>query len=183
MNLKNILFVGGIHGVGKSTICKQLCVDLDVNYLSASDVLKWKDINIDKKNKKVTNIPGTQDRLIAGLNNVITPDNYYILDGHFCLFDANAIVTKIPFDTFKIINPLSLTVITGNLDDVLNGLQSRDQKSYTYESLSNMQKLEMEYAQELSDLLKVKLFKFSKADYSLNYTNILSQYHESIVRH
>lgn len=183
MNLKNILFVGGIHGVGKSTICRQLSTDLNVNYLSASEVLKWKDINTDEKNKKVTNIPDTQDRLISGLNNLIKPHNKYILDGHFCLFDGSGFATKIPIETFEIINPLSLTIITGDLDEILNGLQNRDQKSYTHESLSHMQKLEIEYAQELSDILKIKLFRFSKADYSFDYSNILNQYHESVIRH
>ena len=63
----NIFCVGGIHGVGKSTICRQLALDLSIHYLSASEVLKWKDLNTDKKNKNVNNISDTQDRLITSL--------------------------------------------------------------------------------------------------------------------
>jgi adenylate kinase len=49
----NIAFIGGIHGVGKSTICQQICDKLNLVYLSASELIKWSDINEDVKNKKV----------------------------------------------------------------------------------------------------------------------------------
>jgi len=34
--LDNITFIGGIHGVGKSTICRQICDEIKLEYLSAS---------------------------------------------------------------------------------------------------------------------------------------------------
>ena len=46
-----IAFIGGIHGVGKSTVCKHICRDLKIEYLSASELLKWKDLNEDAQNK------------------------------------------------------------------------------------------------------------------------------------
>jgi adenylate kinase len=67
----NISFIGGIHGVGKSTICKDLCTKLSVEYLSASQVLKWADLNQDVKNKMAENISVTQDRLIEKLVNTV----------------------------------------------------------------------------------------------------------------
>jgi len=63
---EKIAFIGGIHGVGKSTICRQICDEIKLEYLSASELLKWKEINEDVKNKKVISRPDTQDRLITG---------------------------------------------------------------------------------------------------------------------
>jgi adenylate kinase len=176
----NIFFVGGIHGVGKSTICRQLAIDLNINYLSASEVLKWKELNTDVKNKRVNDIPDTQDRLIAGLQNIVIPQNYYILDGHFCLFNKDGLVTKIPLVTFAAINPISLTIIVGDIEEILAGLQNRDQKTYSQRSLIQMQELEMEYAQEISEKLKVRLHVLSKNGHNLNYKNLLSQFNESL---
>jgi adenylate kinase len=67
----NIVFVGGIHGVGKRTIWQYICHELNMKYLSASELLRWEDINEDAKNKKVKDIPLTQNRLVLGLSNRI----------------------------------------------------------------------------------------------------------------
>ena len=39
----NIIFIGGVHGVGKGTICQKIKEKLDFTHLSASEVLKWDD--------------------------------------------------------------------------------------------------------------------------------------------
>lgn len=176
----NIIFVGGIHGVGKSTICQKLVSDLNINYLSASEVLKWADLNTDKKNKKVSDIPQTQNRLISGLTNIITQDNYYILDGHFCLFNKEGIVTKIPLETFIAISPIYLIIVIDDIADIVIALEKRDEKAYDFDTLAQMQNLEIEYAHEISQKLNIPLFEFNKNNYALNYESILSQLNESI---
>ena len=105
--LDNIAFIGGIHGVGKSTICRHICDELKLEYLSASELIKWKDINEDAQNKKVNNIPVTQDLLILGLTNNIQKDKSYILDGHYCLLNEENEIVNISLDTFKLTNPFS----------------------------------------------------------------------------
>ena len=126
----NISFIGGIHGVGKSTICKDLCGKLGIEYLSASAVLKWADLNTDAKNKKVEDISLTQNRLIAGLINTVKKENHYLLDGHYCLFDKDANVTRVPFATFEIINPVSLHLIICDVHKIKLRIEERDHRSY-----------------------------------------------------
>src|SRR5690606_18775242 len=101
----NIIFIGGIHGVGKSTICQHICRELNMVYLSASELLKWEEINDDANNKKVKDIPFTQNRLITGLFNTIQKRHFYLLDGHYCLLNGKAEVEKISIDIFMQINP------------------------------------------------------------------------------
>jgi len=148
--LENISFVGGIHGVGKSTICKDICKKFKINYLSASEVLKWSKLNTDVKNKKVDDISFTQDLLITGLNEQANKSERYILDGHYCLFNKDGNVERIPFDTFRQINPASLHIITGNIDEIKKHLEERDQKQYNYKLLKEMQDAEIDYANEIS---------------------------------
>lgn len=161
----NIIFVGGIHGVGKSTICQQLCDELSMEYLSASDVLKWKDINKDLKNKKVENIPYAQDRLIIGLKNILQEDKRYLLDGHYCLLNKDNEVENISLDTFVQINPTVLCVILGNISEIKNRLETRDNKLYEYELLEYLQKSELTYAKSLSEVLNIPLYIGNNNDY------------------
>jgi adenylate kinase len=152
-----ISFVGGIHGVGKSTICNDICNQLNLSYLSASELIKWAKINTDKNNKNVKDIPDTQQRLIDGIANAVQNNKSYLLDGHYCLLDANNNVIKISIDIFKEIAPSSLILVIGDVAKIKKKLEERDQKEYSYDLLSQMQATEIAYAKELSSLLNLKL--------------------------
>lgn len=70
----NIIFIGGIHGVGKGTICKKITDQFsDLIHTSASKLLKWEEIST-PENKQVQNFESTQDRLIKGLKATIEKD-------------------------------------------------------------------------------------------------------------
>ena len=49
--MSGLIFVGGIHGVGKGTICTEICSQTDLIHITASEVLKWNEIS-----DQVTNI-------------------------------------------------------------------------------------------------------------------------------
>lgn len=152
-----IAFIGGIHGVGKSTICRQICNELNLEYLSASELLKWKDINEDAKNKKVKDIPDTQNRLILGLTNTVKKDKNYLLDGHYCLLNSDNEVVNIPLDTFEKINPISLNLILGDITEIKKRLETRDNKPYDYSLLERLQNEELTYAKHLSKKMGITL--------------------------
>lgn len=162
----NIAFIGGIHGVGKSTICRQICDDVELEYLSASELIKWKDINEDAQNKKVRNILGTQDRLIHGLINCIQKGRHYILDGHYCLLSSENKIVDIPLNTFRLINPVSLNIVLGDIIETKNRLEKRDNRRYDQDLLSQMQDCELNHARHLSKTLGVTLNIGTQNDFS-----------------
>lgn len=163
--LNNIAFIGGIHGVGKSTVCRQICEDIKIEYLSASALLRWEEINQDSKNKKVSSVPASQESLLTGLVNTIQKDKYYLLDGHYCLLSLDNDVVDVPLETFKRINPVSLNLIIGDIAEIKNRLESRDQRSYGFDLLKKMQDNEMEYAKRLSKTLGITLNIGSQNDF------------------
>ena len=162
----NISFIGGIHGVGKSTICNIVCTETNLVYLSASEVLKWAELNEDQHNKNVQDIPSTQNRLIQGLCNKIDNTKRYLLDGHYCLLDKNYNITKVPIETFTAINPISLHIIIGDIQEIKDRLELRDNKMYDYALLEEMQKQEQQYAEELADFFDLKLNIGKQEDFS-----------------
>lgn len=170
----NIVFIGGIHGVGKSTICLNICQKLNLEYLSASELLKWNDINDDIKNKKVEDIPYTQNRLIKGLKSIVNHKKFYLLDGHYCLLNKDNEVENISINTFLMINPIAFCLILGDVLEIKNRLEVRDSKPYKYELLELLQDSELNYSKLLSKTLNTPLHVGKNNDYS-NLTNALSK--------
>ncbi len=176
--MKEIIFAGGIHGVGKSTLCREIASQLNLTYLSASDLLNWKDLNTDEKNKKVTDIPDTQHRLLKGLGAVVQPGKRYILDGHFCLFNKDNDVTPVPLDTFEGIAPEALVLVTGEAQEIASSLQIRDSRFYDPVVLSQMQQQEIIHARLIAKHLLIPLVIFDKSLHTMS--NLIKQIHESL---
>lgn len=164
--INNIAFIGGIHGVGKSSICKHICHALNMEHLTASELLKWEDINEDSKNKKVRNITETQERLILGLENTVNNSKCYLLDGHYCLLNSNNLIENVPFETFKQINLFSLNIILGDISEIKMRLETRDNKKYEYHLLEHLQHEELNYAKLLSEKLGLTLNIATQNDFS-----------------
>jgi adenylate kinase len=145
----NLIFIGGIHGVGKGTICKEISRVTNANHIIASDLLKWYEIsNVDNKN--VANIKFTQDRLVTGLNKVINKNELPLLDGNFCLFNSIGETEKIPKETFIKINPRLIAIVTTSVNKIQERLQNRDGKIYNLDKLKEMQITEMNYAKQIA---------------------------------
>nr|WP_299385044.1 ATP-binding protein [Allomuricauda sp.] len=153
-----IIFVGGIHGVGKGTFCKKLTENFDLTHLTASEVLKWNEIS-DLKNKKVSNIHSTQERLINNLNQIIKSDQNYLLDGHFTLLNSDGEPEKIPDSTFEGIMPISIFLLTCEPTTVLSRLNKRDNSSYDLNVVQKMQDMEIQHANHISTKLGIPLFE------------------------
>lgn len=98
---RKIIFIRGIRGSGKGTISKNICSNTSIIPLTASDLIKWNEMNVDSNNKKVNNILNTQERLIKGLNSIVNNENVYLLDGHFCLLNKNNEPERVPLSTFR----------------------------------------------------------------------------------
>lgn len=129
MNHSKIIFVGGIHAVGKGTVCEKLTQKFNFKHLSASQVLKWNEIS-DLKNKKVQDFSTTQDRLLNNLNRIIEPNKKYLLDGHFTLLNSNGEPEKIDESTFVEIQPESIILLTCEPKIIFERLKQRDNSSY-----------------------------------------------------
>ena len=164
--MSNIIFIGGIHGVGKSTVCDQICFDKKISYLSASSLIKWAEINTDPKNKNVKDIEDTQQRLLRGLNETVQPNMNYILDGHFCLFNKDSEVSKIPITLFRNISPVMLCLVTGNVAEIKNNIEQRDNRKYDLDLLTQMQEEEIQHACFIASDLGIELVLGSKENFS-----------------
>lgn len=163
--MKNIIFIGGIHGVGKGTICREIALKTELIHLTASQILKWEEIS-DIDNKLVKDITSSQDRLIKGLKNLIKKDAVYLLDGHFCLLNSNGTPRRIDEDTFDKINPKAIAIVVDNVKKIAERLEVRDGKIYAVRILNELQQMEIEYAKYLSIKYSIPYIEIKNGNYS-----------------
>jgi adenylate kinase len=157
----NTIFVGGIHGVGKGYLCSSLVTRFkDIKHLSASEVIKWHG----GTNKEVENIEYTQNRLIQNLKKIISPDEKYLLDGHFCLLKTDNTIEDIPLNTFREINPILIIVVVDEVELIKERLDKRDNKIYNIDILKRFQDRELSYAKTISDEFGVECVQVSSND-------------------
>ena len=163
--MKNIIFIGGIHGVGKGTICNEIAFKTGSIHLTASEILKWKEIS-DRDNKLVKNIASTQSRLIKGLENLIRTHEKYLLDGHFCLLNSDGIPSRIDEGTFDQINPKAIAIVIDVVEKIAKRLEVRDGKIYDVKVLNELQQMEIEYAKYLSDKYSIPYIEIKDRNYT-----------------
>lgn len=161
---RNIIFIGGIHGVGKGTICEKISLSKKVTHFSASKVLKWNEIS-KKENKLVKDLDKTQIRLLKGLNALIQDEHTYLLDGHYCLLNSNGEPKRVSEKTFEIIDPKVMTIVIEDTEIIYERLKQRDGTKYSLSLLNEMQEMEIKYAKFLSSKYNKPYVEIHKGDY------------------
>jgi len=164
------IFIGGIHGVGKSTICAKICAELNMPHLIAGDVIrkfkKTNSIHHVDQGKRVGNIPVNQDILVSALNKIVIDHSSYVLDGHFTLFDSSGAVHPIPISTFSAINPAIMFLVVDEPELIQSRLLSRDEETYCPKALGEMQDAEVDHASAVSKNLNIELHKVHPLSFS-----------------
>ncbi|MBY6825656.1 ATP-binding protein, partial [Clostridium botulinum] len=147
MEFNNIIFVGGIHGVGKTTLCNHMSKKIKLENYSSSDLIKNLNSKRIRTDKKVDDIDKNQNVLIRAVREYLLDSKKdYILDGHFCLINNENDIEEIPIETFRKLNLKVIIVITDNPKNIMKKLQFRDDKKYSLDFIDFFQKKEVEYA-------------------------------------
>lgn len=149
-----IIFVGGVHGVGKSTfssLVKSKCPQ--IYSLSCSEIIKWEN----PTHKEVENVGETQNKLLQNIPYFIDQDKNYILDGHFCLLTEKGCIERIPMEVFETISPSFIVVLKDSPHKICQRLNVRDAHCYSIEFIAEFQREEIKYAKEVADTLGVPI--------------------------
>ncbi len=162
MQNQNIIFIGGIHAVGKSTFikyAKRFAPNIEI--LSCSTLLKWEK----PEDKEVEDVMSNQERLLSALNDVVDVDKPYFVDGHFCLLDTNHNIVPVDFAIIKAINPRTIILLTEDVNVIHQRLLERDGKDYDMQLLLDMDSKERELAQTFSTQYDVPICVINSDEY------------------
>jgi adenylate kinase len=169
-----LIFIAGIHGVGKSTFCKNFeKIHPNLECFSASSLIKNYKSNAFTDLKQVPNVDANQDLLISALESQKTTKDLILLDGHFCLFDSNFIPQKIPQEVFLKLKISLIILLTAPVELIIQRMKNRDGKSHSVEQLSELQDLEISAAKNTAETLNIPLHIITHDNISTNLeTNI-----------
>jgi predicted transcriptional regulator/adenylate kinase len=151
-----MVFVGGIHGVGKSTITKNLCDLIGYKCVTASSLITEYGRKIDN-NKRVGHIVENQAVLLQALDKAKLKHNSLLLDGHFTLINRRGKIVPIDIKVFRAMKPDHLILIKGELDEIVVRLQNRDGKIWTNSLLSKFQAEEEAHARYVAKDIGIPL--------------------------
>lgn len=161
---RNLIFVTGIHGVGKTSRCRAISDKFGLLYLNAGEVInREKEIHNIVKDKRVADVVDNQNFLIKGLNKSASEKNL-LLDGHLTLISNGYEIEKVPTRFLREINPALIILLMNNPDEIVKNLRNRDLKDYTVELITSQQEIESKYAEQVAKELNVQIVKFNSYD-------------------
>lgn len=161
--MSNLIFIGGVHGVGKTTICSELTANYHIPVYSASKIIsELKNQNL-PSNKLIPDVDVNQTLLIEGLKSVRTTEETFILDGHFCLINEKRTITKIAESIFQRIEPNACIVVTDSVDNIAERLKARDHIDYEQSFIKFFQDEEMNHAIFLSNNLNIPCYVYNQS--------------------
>jgi adenylate kinase len=155
MRQRKIIFIAGVHGVGKTTLCNNLAARFSIEHFSASNLIAKEKEEQHLRSKQVKNIAGNQDYLVAALNKYLNSTDWYLLDGHFCLLSKDNEITRIPYSTYEDIAPSAILILVDKLENIYARLNSRDNIRYDLSLLKSFQEQEILYAEYIRDKLGI----------------------------
>ena len=119
------IFVAGIYGVGKSTLCDSLAEVLDIPSYSAGDLISQVNGEIYGANKALQNKYSNQDILALAVDEKLKYSSTILLAGHFCIFDKHNHVDRLPCDIFQKLHIQQILVLISVPCAINNGIPMR----------------------------------------------------------
>lgn len=152
-----MIFISGVHGVGKSYFCSIVREQIGIETYSASKLIS------DRKNqgfpasKLIPDIDENQQYLVASVDELRKKGNEFIVDGHFCLLNGEGKITRISLDTFTSLNPDAIILLTENPQVIAERRKARDGIDHSIEEIEAFQQQERLYSTEVAALLGIPI--------------------------
>lgn len=159
-----MIFISGVHGVGKSYFCDMVKREVFINTYSASALIAEKKKSGFSSDKLIPDIDDNQQYLLDAVDELRSTEQNFILDGHFCLLNAEGAVTRIPPETFTTLKPEAIILLTEDPEVIASRRKDRDGRDVSFEGIKEFQDKEKEYAIEIAHDIGAQLFISKSAD-------------------
>lgn len=153
-----VIFVAGIHGVGKTTGCRAVAEELGIPHYSASQVIKGEKASaIEEQSKLVADIDENQRLLIQGVSKLIQGGRF-LLDGHFTVLrELDGGIEAVHVDVFRQLRIEGIVTYKDSPSKIANRMQLRDGVLPPVGLLQSHQNAEIAHAKHVADALSVPL--------------------------
>lgn len=152
-----VIFVAGIHGVGKTTGCMHVAQSLGVPHVTASQIIReGKASGIADVEKVVDNLDENQLVLVQGVQHHLFREKRLLLDGHFTLRTKEGI-KPIPLRVFQSLSIRAVAVFTDDPVQIALRISERDDTTHHVDAIRSHQETEVAHAHRVSTALGIPI--------------------------
>ena len=146
------IFVGWVHGVGKSTCCEQAGRLLGIQHRSASAMIKSQHADaISATDKAVVSPAANQQCLIQAVTtSFANGEKLLLLDGHFTIPTTAGQVERIPAEVFEALNVSGIVVLVEEPHVIRKHRKRRDGNAPEVTAIEESQAMELEHARQIA---------------------------------
>lgn len=155
----SLIFLGGVHGVGKSSMCSDFGERYQMNVLSAGAIIRAERQNpLPDTRTTVQDVSGNQELLVRGIRRQrdVLPGRY-LLDGHFVLKTTAGNIEEIGVDIFSAMGVSHLVCLHDDPTAIARRLSERDGSVQDVDAIATLQLAELDRAAFVSGSLGVNL--------------------------
>ena len=149
-----VIFVAGIHAVGKTTVCKAVSDEFGVPHYTASQIIRdEKSSAVSANSKLVAEVADNQRLLIQGVSRLLE-GGIFLLDGHFTMRrKSDGGIEAIHADVFRELRIGGVVLFTDHPEEISKRMHKRDGVSQPVEMFRSHQDAEVAHAKHIADTL------------------------------
>lgn len=152
-----MIFVSGVHGVGKTYFCNTVREKLGIKSYTASQLIEVKKNKSFSTDKRVSDVDINQILLLEAIEELRQSEKEFILDGHFCLLNAEGEISRIPKNTYLSLKPSSIILLTEKPEIIAERRYLRDGIQQDLSEIKAFQDAEKNYAIEIAAYLDIPI--------------------------
>jgi adenylate kinase len=157
---KGLVFCGGVHGVGKTSLCRALADQMHAVHVSAGSLLRF--AGFVKPSQYTVLDPRANQAYIQGALREYREQHRnarIVLDGHFCLLRPERRIQVLPCALFESLTATALLIVVDDPLAISRRLADRDGAYLDEMFVDRLQRREVARAQAISRRLCVPLRK------------------------
>lgn len=151
-----IIFVSGIHGVGKTFLGAPVAQQLGIRHATASQLIREeRGLQSWGADKRVSGLDENQAALILATKRVHSGGQKLLLDGHFVLRGTNGEINEIDTQVFRDLQIDAVLLLEVDIGVVIERLKARGDTSWTSSELRSLAEREEAHARRVSSALGI----------------------------
>jgi adenylate kinase len=153
-----VIFLAGVHGVGKGFLGAPVANELGICHLTASQLIREEKGHASWSSDKRTSEPDdNQLALIRAVAKRRLGNQDLLLDGHFVLRDVSGKIIRLAQEVFSKLQLSSVILLTEDADTISQRLNERDGKAMNTVAIEELNAEEARHAQEICCELNLPL--------------------------
>lgn len=163
---QSIVFVGGVHGSGKTTLSRALAELIPASHVTAGSLIReaaFTDhiVTVGPQDKAVPDVSANQTFLLRGLaeyqRRTSGDTNFLLLDGHFTLLNSTGTIESVSLDVFRAIAPVAVLLVETSAVTVHKRLSLRATDAPSIDVIRRLAEREKECASDTARVLAIPL--------------------------